>query len=241
MKPILIFTHADCEPPGYFTPLLDLLSLPYRHTCLLVGKSSAINPKDYAGLVFMGGPGDVNQPEDWMILEIAIIHRAIQQDVPVLGICLGAQMMCLAMGGQVKQGDAVEVGWHEVTLTEAGLKSHYFNDIPARFTPFHWHAHHCIPPDDATILAHSRCTDAQAFVRGKHLAIQFHLEMDANTIRSLITRFSSDLEGDSHCVQNQQQILEDIENRCLQNFRTADLTVAKWFNSLYEDSILAVQ
>lgn len=234
MKPILFFTHADCEPPGYFTPLLDVLSLPYRQTCLLEGKFSTINPADFAGLVFMGGPGDVNQPEDWMILEIAIIHRALQQNIPVLGVCLGAQMMCLAMGGRVKQGDAVEVGWHEVSLTEAGQQHHYFDEIPARFIPFHWHAHHCIPPADATNLAYSHCTESQAFVRGKNLAIQFHLEMDVKTINSLITRFSSDLEGDSPCVQKRQQILDGIEKRCLQNFRIADLVIAKWFNSLYE-------
>ncbi len=232
MKPILIFTHADCEPPGYYTRLLKELGLAYRQTCLLVGKSSDINPANYSGLVFMGGPGNVNQPDDWMILEIAIIHKALKQNVPVLGICLGAQMLCLAMGGKVRQGDSVEVGWHNVELTRQGLENPLFSRVPMQFSTFHWHAHHCIPPEGIPVLARSDCTECQAFAFGKHLALQFHLEMDAETIKTLISLYASDLTGDSPCVQNKQQILENIEQRCQQNFELADILVAGWFNSL---------
>lgn len=232
MKPILIFTHVDCEPPGYFTKILDSLGYPHAQTCLLVGKASNINPSQYAALVFMGGPGNVNQPDDWMILEIAIIHRALQQDVPVLGVCLGAQMMCLAMGGQVIPGDSVEVGWHQVELSEAGVEHPFTLSMPDQFDAFHWHAHRCIPPPDVPVLARSDCTDCQAFARGKHLAVQFHLEMSVETIQSLITQYSSDLEGDTPCVQNREQILTDIQLRCEQNFRLADILIANWFKSL---------
>jgi GMP synthase-like glutamine amidotransferase len=234
MKPILIFTHADCEPPGYFTQVLNALAIPYRQTCLLVGKASDIDPSRFSGLVFMGGPGNVNQPEDWMILEIAIIHRAIQQDIPVLGVCLGAQMMSLAMGGKVKQGDTVEVGWHDVSLSAAGKQHPMFKGIPDQFMAFHWHAHHCIPPADVPALASSDCTQYQAFARGKHLAIQFHLEMEAGTINRLITQYSSDLEGDSPCIQKQDQILIDIEDKCQRAFDIADVLIANWFRSLMD-------
>lgn len=232
MKPILIFTHADCEPPGYYTQLLKSLGLAYRQTCLLVGKSSDINPENYSGLVFMGGPGNVNQPEDWMILEIAIIHKALKQNVPVLGICLGAQMLCLAMGGKVRQGSSVEVGWHQVELTRKGLEHPLFSRLPMQFNTFHWHAHHCIPPQGIPVLASSECTECQAFAFGKNLALQFHLEMDVNTIKTLISLYSSDLAGDSHCSQNKELVLQDIENRCEQNFQLADIIVADWFKSL---------
>lgn len=233
MKPILIFVHADCEPPGYLAIILDRLSLPYRQVCLSKGDDPAIDPGEYAGLVFMGGPGNVSEPEPWMSREIDICRHAIDMQVPVLGICLGAQMMTLALGGDVKPGNSLEVGWHKVDLLENALQHPSSRALPSSFQAFHWHAHECIPPATVTVLASSECTNCQAFALGPHLALQFHLEFDVSTIKSLIDLYGGDLEGDSKCVQSKTDILKDIEAKCRSSHGIADILMAKWFSSLY--------
>lgn len=233
MKPIRIFTHIACEPPGYIADLLDRLDYPYEQVCLYDGVQMPMDLDSVSGLVIMGGPGNVNQPTDWMNQEIELIKKAYISDTPVLGICLGAQLMSKALGGDVHPGHSVEVGWHDVELLPAARSSPYFSAAAERFLAFQWHAHVFTPPPFSEALAVSDCTECQAYVYKNSLAVQFHLEMTEEIIRDLIQRYGSDLEGNSSCVQNGERILEDIGIKSRQVNAMADVIFTPWFRSLY--------
>lgn len=232
MKPIRLFTHAVCEPPGYLATLLERLGYPYEQVCLYDGVSVPEDLDAISALAIMGGPGNVNEPTDWMSAEIELIKRAYAQDVPVLGVCLGAQLMSKALGGKVWQGDAVEVGWHEVQVLADARWHPSFMRLPERFLVFQWHAHVFSPPPGAQQMAISECTDCQAYVLGKNLAMQFHLEMTETIIRDLIQQYGSDLQGNSSCVQSGSQILDNIDIRVKQINAMADAILTPWLETL---------
>lgn len=233
MKPILIFTHGACDPPGYLATLLDRLEYPFQLVCLFDGQTVHMDLHNSAALVFMGGPGDVNQPEDWMQQEMTLIQQADAIGVPVLGICLGAQLMTKALGGRVWQANEVEVGWHDVEQLPLDEPYPFFADLPQQFGVFQWHAHSFTPPPGAQSIATSDCTECQAYVYGEHLALQFHLEMTEDIIRSIIGKYADDLQPVSNCVQSEDQIVEDISAKCERVFRIADCFLTGWFHSLY--------
>ena len=228
MKPVAIFTHTECEPPGYLVNLLRELEYPFQLVCLHNGVNTDFKLADFSKLIFMGGPGNVAEPESWMLQEMAIIRQARQDGIAVLGICLGAQLMSRALGGKIWQADSLEVGWHEVRLLDAARDNRWFQGLGECITVFQWHAHNFSAPPGATALATSECTPCQAFVDGDNLAIQFHLEMTVEIIQTLIEKYGGDLESESDCVQNREQILQHIEQRCAQTFRVADHLLMNW-------------
>lgn len=232
MRTLVIFTHAQCEPVDHVATLLQRLAIPFRPVCLATGDSADFSIDDVSGFVFMGGPGDVNQATESMRTEMQWIKRAHMANVPVLGICLGAQMICHALGGEVCSGDQLEIGWHPVELLPAGQSHPWFSGLDQHFDAFHWHAHSCLPPPGAEIIARSYCTPCQAFTYGPHLGVQFHLEMSPATIESLIELYATDLETESDCVHKPQQILENIAQKCERAFATADLLIPRWLQSL---------
>jgi len=232
MNPIRIFTHIACEPPGYLETLLNSLGYPHEQICLYDGVNVPQALESVSGLVFMGGPGDVNRPTDWMKQEIELIKKAHESGVPVLGICLGAQLMSKALGGEVWPGKTVEVGWHRVKKQPAAMTHPWFAKAPESFPVFQWHAHVFSAPPGAKIMATSECTDCQAYVYHNNLAVQFHLEMTEDVIRDLIHQYGSDLEENSSCVQNSVQILEDIGSKSQQVNAMADLIFKPWLESL---------
>lgn len=236
MKPVRIYTHVACEPPGYLATLLDRSAIPWQQVCLYDGHSGALDSEGASALVFMGGPGDVNQPTDWMSRELELIARAHETGLPMLGICLGGQLMSKALGGPVWQGDDLEIGWNRVSLMEAGRANPLFAGVPDEFPVFQWHAHSFAPPAAATPLAFNQCAPCQAWVMGDHLALQFHLEMTEPIIRSILDRYGADLEVPSACVQRREEILYDIANKCRAVFTVADSLLLNWFRSVLAES-----
>lgn len=232
MKRIRIFTHVACEPPGYLTTLLDQLGYAHEQVCLFDGKQVPDDLDDIAALVFMGGPGNVNEPPDWMEQEFELIRAADARGVPVLGVCLGAQLMTRALGGDVWPGDSLEVGFHQVRLLPEARSHHCFRDLPAVLPVFQWHAYNITPPAGVETLATSECTPCQAYALGPHLAIQFHLEMTDGIIRSLLEKYQGDLVDVSNCVQSGSEIREGLLQKCERTFAIADSLLGSWFKSV---------
>lgn len=183
---------------------------------------------EVAALVFMGGAGDVNQPTDWMKQELELIRRAADRGIPILGICLGAQLISKALGGEIRRGETVEAGWHPVEPTAAALAQGWFTDLPSRFEVFQWHAHGFSIPPGAIALARGACAEHQAFAIDNILAMQFHLEMMPKSIRGLIARYASDLEDTSDCVQSAEKITANLAERTARLHKIADLVYGRW-------------
>ncbi len=107
MNPIAIFRHISIEGPGYLAEFLDARDIPWQLIAIDAGDDMPLSSKDYSGLVFMGGPMSVNDDLPWIAQELALIRDAVARDVPVLGHCLGGQLMSRALGGAVVRNSVV--------------------------------------------------------------------------------------------------------------------------------------
>lgn len=228
MKPFRIFRHVVCEPPGQLGVVLERHGCAYEVICLDEGIPVPWDLNAVAGLVFMGGPGNVNEPPEWMRQEIALIRAAAECGIPMLGICLGAQLISKALGGTISPCATMEVGWHPVEQLADSPEPDWFTGLPACFEVFQWHAHTFSLPPGAVALLRSRCAANQAFAIGNILAMQFHLEITAESIRALTQRFRSDMEPVSACVQDAATITADLEARIGRLHEIADCVFSRW-------------
>jgi GMP synthase (glutamine-hydrolysing) len=125
---------------------------------------------DAAGLIVMGGPMGVYEEARFPFLrrERNLIERALADRVPVLGICLGSQLLASALGAPVRKGLRKEIGWHPVYLEDAAGDDPLFRETPVEFDAFHWHGDVFDLPTGAVRLAHSSLTEYQAFRYGEN-------------------------------------------------------------------------
>jgi GMP synthase-like glutamine amidotransferase len=176
MKPIAVFRHLSIEGPGHFATFMERRSVPVELIAVDRGEAIPPEPTAYSGLCFMGGPMSVNDPLPWIGDSLALIRAAVAAGVPVLGHCLGAQLMATALGGEVTANPVKEIGWAEVSVVPGPAAQHWLGELET-FTAFHWHGEtFSIPPGASRLLASAHC-DNQAFALGPHLALQFHVEM----------------------------------------------------------------
>ncbi len=211
---------------------MEKLGCPYELVCLDEGVNAPRDLNGVAGLAFMGGPGNVNEPAGWMQQEMKLICEAAERGIPMLGICLGAQLISKALGGSVTPGATLEVGWHPVEQLVKSSATGWFADLPSRFEVFQWHAHTFSIPPGAVALLRSRCAEHQAFAIGNILAMQFHLEITPESIEGLTQRYSSDIENVSDCVQSASAITADLEMRTNRLHKIADTVFGRWVRNV---------
>lgn len=182
MKPIAIFRHAPSEGAGYISDFLDEKKIPWQLIRIDAGEAVPQNAAQFSGLVLMGGPMSVNDPLPWIAPVLALIQQAVAQDIPVLGHCLGGQLMTRALGGVVTQNPLKEIGWGKVEVDDSNEARAWFGELKS-FSAFHWHGETFSLPDGARHLLSSQYCHNQAYAMGKHLALQCHVEMTEAMIR----------------------------------------------------------
>ena len=129
-------------------------------------------------LIIMGGSMSVNDEErfPWLTSEKELIKRCREFEKPVLGICLGAQLIASALGNSVFPGKHTEIGWFPVEFSQGEEVRKHFPALPVKTTVFHWHGDTFDLPGGAVLLGSSAVTPVQAYLAyGKLLALQFHL------------------------------------------------------------------
>jgi GMP synthase-like glutamine amidotransferase len=135
------------------------------------------------GLIIMGGPMSANDPLPGLIDELGLIERALRDDVPMLGICLGSQLIAKALGARVYRNRELEIGWEPVWLTDAARDDAVFRGIGSPEMFFHWHGETFDLPEGAEWLAYSDKCRHQAYRYGRRVhGIQFHPEITAEMI-----------------------------------------------------------
>jgi GMP synthase-like glutamine amidotransferase len=147
-------------------------------------------------LIIMGGPMSVNEDDRflWLVSEKELIKRCRESGKPVLGICLGAQLIASALGRKVFAGKQPEIGWFPVEFNRGEKSRNYFPGLPAKATVFHWHGETFDLPEGAELLCSSSVTPVQAFIAdGKLLALQFHLEIKPENISLMINHAGEEL------------------------------------------------
>jgi GMP synthase-like glutamine amidotransferase len=136
-------------------------------------------------LVIMGGPMSVNDDEliPWLQQEKAFIATFIATGKPVLGICLGAQLIASVLGAKISKNPEKELGWWPIQLTDSALDHPLFKDFPSELTVFHWHGETFSLPENSSLLMSSEACSNQAFLYQNHvLGLQFHFELDNSSM-----------------------------------------------------------
>ncbi|MCM0640440.1 type 1 glutamine amidotransferase [Cellulomonas wangsupingiae] len=178
MRPVLVLTHAPHEGPGAITRALDV---PYGvRTVLDVAEPRLPALSDVSGVVVMGGAMDADDVagHPGLAAERGLLAAAVDADVPVLGVCLGHQLLALALGARLHRRTASEVGFAPVRLVADDPVLGGLGTVGAAPTVLHWHSDEVDLPDGATLLASSDVTAVQAFRAGSALGVQFHPELD---------------------------------------------------------------
>ena len=181
MSRILVFQHVAAEPLGTLDPLIRRRGHRIRFVNFEREPEAQPDVDRYRGLVVLGGPMNVEdqQARPHLRTELRAIERMLGQGKPVLGICLGAQLLAHALGAPVKRQQVPEIGWYHLRATEAGRNDPVLAPLGEEAPVFQWHGRHFEIPRSAVHLARSETCEQQAFRWGeKAYGFQFHLEMD---------------------------------------------------------------
>lgn len=230
MKPIAVFRHSPAEGAGYFATFLARHSLPWTLFTIDTGVLPPPTSDDFSGLCFMGGPMSVNDDLPWVVPALNLIRDADSKGIPVLGHCLGGQLMSKAFGGVVTKNPVKEIGWGRVEFI--GDQAAVWAGDTLTFDAFHWHGEtFSLPPDAIRILRSAHCEN-QAFVRGVHLGMQCHVEMTEAMIRLWGKHWDDESVAASASVQTPQQMYSEMETKIQAMRQVADQLYSQWIRGL---------
>jgi GMP synthase-like glutamine amidotransferase len=189
---VQVFQHVPFEDIGSIRGWLNDHGAEVRYTRFFEGdEPQALDGIDM--LIAMGGPMSVNDEAafPWLEVEKQAIREAIARDVPVLGVCLGAQLIASALGARVHANAVKEIGWFPIQGIRAGESAFEFS---RECLVFHWHGETFDLPSGAVHLAKSAACEHQAFQVGRHVVgLQFHLEITADGLRDLVENCGNEL------------------------------------------------
>lgn len=196
MPKVLAIQNVSCETVGAIGDVLRGAGIGLETFCSFEKKPLPKEMGSAAGLVIMGGPMGVYEQDRFPFLkqELVLIGEALKGEIPVLGICLGSQLLACALGAEVEPGPEKEIGWFPVTLTDSAKTDPLFEGIPSPFTAYIWHGDVFNLPPGSVSLASSGLTRFQAFRHGKNAyGILFHLEVSGRIVSDMVRAFREEL------------------------------------------------
>ncbi len=198
MAKIYVLQHHPVENLGTIADALEGAALAWQYIRVNEGQPVPRDMKGAGGLIVMGGPMGVYQTEryPWLRDEMALINDSIKRNLPVLGICLGAQILAAALGAKVERNaSGKEIGWYPIEFEAAAKEDRLCRDLPETLAPFHWHGDIFDLPTGAVSLASSVKTPCQAFRYGdKAYGFQFHFEVTSDAVAAMAEAFAKELD-----------------------------------------------
>jgi GMP synthase (glutamine-hydrolysing) len=193
---VLTVQHVPYESPGLVAQALGAKDIPLAVTRTYEGEPVPLDLDGASGLLIMGGPMGVYEADRHRHLadELRLIERAMARGAPVLGICLGSQLVAHALGSEVRKGAQKEIGWHRVALTDDALLDPLFKGLESSFVAFHWHGDVFDLPRGSVRLARSELTRDQGFRHGTNVyGLLFHMEVTRDILEGMTSAGGDDL------------------------------------------------
>lgn len=228
MLPIYIICHAECQPSAYLCHYLEKKNILFGKLNAINNKISSLDLNTIAGLVFMGGPYSVNDDLPWLDDEIKFIQRAIEKNIPIMGVCFGAQLISKALNAEVSVAENAEIGWHNVVVDTSQLIDLHPLNLDNTIEVFEWHEDIYVMPEGAVPIFTSQKLGNQGYLYGNILAMQFHLEMTEHMVYEWLDRYEGCLPETSPSVQSPEQITEHLNERLTNLHAHAD-TIYDWW------------
>lgn len=233
MKPVVIFRFLGHEGPGYLGDFLDAESIPWHMVKVDENEALPTSILANSGMVLMGGPMSVNDDLPWIAPLLVLIREARDNDIPVIGHCLGGQLMSKALCAAVVVNPIKEIGWGEVAVSMNEIAQHWFGAIET-FNAFHWHGETFHLPEGATHLLASQYCQNQAWSMGKLLAFQTHIEMTTEMVQKWCDESANEVH-ESASSPGVQQIAEMQKELPLHVFflqKVAKQVYTQWIQGL---------
>ncbi len=233
IKPVIVFKNVAHEGPGYLGDFLTQHNIPWQVVNTNEVGAMPASILDYSGVVIMGGPMSVNDDLPWIAPLLDLIWEAKAADIPLLGHCLGGQLISKAFDGVISANPIKEIGWGEVSVTQNEAAKHWFGDIES-FNSFHWHGETFSLPEGAThVLASVHCQN-QAYSIGKHLAFQTHIEVTADMVKSWCELGADELAeaASSPAVQQAEAMQQTLPLHCFFLNKVAKQVYGQWIKGL---------
>jgi GMP synthase-like glutamine amidotransferase len=201
---VLVVQNTRTEGSGYLGELLanDGFAI---HS--VNAKHEKLPEKKYSLLVILGAPESANDDLPYLQAEQKLIKKTVDDHIPVLGICLGSQLIAKTFGGNVYRGPKKEIGFYHDLKIDTSSK--LFSGFTNPFTVFHWHADTFDLPEGAVRLAHSENYQNQAFQINSAVGLQFHLEVNAEMVNLWLDKTREKLEQIPYI--DPQKIRSDID------------------------------
>lgn len=228
MPLVSVLQHDAVEPLGTIADALGAVGIDAEYIRIYAGDPVPADLTSADGLIVMGGPMGVYEQDRYPFLaeEIRFIQRTFQKETPILGVCLGSQLLAAALGAPVAPGPQREIGWYPITLTEAASEDALWAGAPANWMGFHWHGDiHGLPPG-ATLLARSELTPCQAFRAGRHTyGLQFHMEVTRPIIGDWLSAFADEALGGA---QSRTQIVAGADAHLMAMLKLGKQVFGRW-------------
>ena len=233
MKPVLIIRHAATEGPGFLGDFLTSQNIPWVLIKIDEGEQLPTSAIDYSGVAMMGGPMSVNDDLPWIAQEVYLIQDAVKHEVPLIGHCLGGQLMSKALGAKVSANKCKEIGWGSAFAANCSEAKNWFGEHSS-FLAFHWHGETFDLPQGAVHLLSSEYCQNQAWAIGKHLAMQCHIEMTEEMVISWCKHGAEELKEAiaSPAVQQLESIQENLSANIANLNEVASQVYSQWIKGL---------
>lgn len=212
MTDILILTHVDFCPPGHLGVVLDRLQLPFDVRRADLDELQGYDLERPRAVAIMGGPMSVNDDLPWLRDEIAAIRRFIERDVPMIGHCLGGQLLAKALGADIRRLPYTELGWQPMRRQEG--QSPWLAHLPDEFPIYQWHGDTFDIPEGATRLLSSPWCENQGFSYGDRiLGLQGHPEMTEELVNDWVNGFPEYLDPSQPSQESAAVMLDGLPQR----------------------------
>jgi GMP synthase-like glutamine amidotransferase len=236
MKPVLIIQQVKLDTPDYFVDFLTEKNIPYELRCMHEGELPPDSIADYSGYCMLGGPMSVNDEENFPFLrqEKALVREALELNIPVIGHCLGGQLMSTALGGTVTAAPMQEIGWSTIQIADDDKARSWFGGRDM-VELFQWHNETFSIPYNARLIATNQHCRNQAFVIDDiHIGMQFHCEVNQDKVRHWAITEKDDIDAVLHLpsVQSSDYIVSTLAKQIPRSNALAHGIYSRWIRAL---------